>query len=760
MQSTAINTYYKKITRLISELHQEDFQNASAGHCMKITGLGINELEFLYDLLKDAYTHLDIYIISESNTGDRYISATKLIELRNKQNNPLLILIPSGSRTAAEDSYGNATFKEISLNGIEQKLAQSLIDEIPDEIADHIINDVINYLNPSDKEIIDYLIALEEARYAEKAVGNQLHHLSLIPDEILLGKKEKIRSRLNFNRENVELLSAFNKPLYDRISDLKLENDSVQKDIVDFLKNENDVKSSAEICESIHQKYQNLNFRNWPIPDLDFSHIKLIVNEIKSNDLKVEEGTNVLYAEQQKIAKLRVRFHTNPKPKDIKDLKSFKIILMAVNGGSGEEITVLRKIKNSNSNRSYRDATIELNTNNIEEGSYFIKVLAEDEHGNMLNANDEFKDSKIQKAWEAKKEEDDEIKKSSFPYKLTCDSEDFDYIIEEAIERDENQRKDKLNNVLQAYFKYRINALKNDEDFNIPEPSDFSNVWINDGKEKHSSTFHINYSDKHNYQINVSTKLRQIENIFLQNADSIGYVRSTLKGNKLAIGFENLEFVESSISEIVPKSLLKKRKELFESILNSNEDGNGIFETADIFNLKDSINEYIESYKKWTTKLNKQLANDTIELEEQTRLKEFLIELQMIYVARVKSKLPDGNKVEAIIVSPLHPLRLAWTAQLLEVFEDWERKTKEFSGHKDSWSEQLEDLFIGQLSPENNQQVLLDSNTQKSFNYSGELSFGWGLYLNMISKESKNGMTSISRQLQHYLRVDGHNNFD
>lgn len=753
MQSTAINTYYEKITHLIIELHEEDFQNATAGHCMKITGLGINELEFLYDLLKDAYTHLDIYIISEGANGDRYISATKLIELRNRQNRPLLILIPSNSRTAAEDSYGNATFKEISLNGIEKKLSQSLIDGIPDEISDNLINDVINYLNPDDKEIIDYLLALEQTKYHEKSIGNQLYHLSLIPDKILFDRKEKIRSRLNFNRENVELLSAFNKPLYDRISDLKLENDSIQKDIVDFLKNENEVKSSAEICQSIHHKYQNLNFKNWPIPDLDFSKIKLTVDEIKSNDLKVEEGVNVLYAEQQKVSKIRVRFHTNRKPNDIKDLKFFRIILMAVDGSSGEEVMVLRRIKNSSTNRPYRDATLELNTNIIEEGSYFIKILAEDEHGNMLNADDEFKDSKIQKAWETKKQEDEGIKKSSFPYKLTCDSEDFDYVIEEAIERDENQRKDKLNNVLQAYFKYRINDLKNDEGFNIPEPSDSSNFWINDGKEKHSSTFHINYSDKHNYQINVSTKLRQIENMFLQNADSIGYVRSTLKGNKLAIGFENLEFVESTLSEIVPKSLLRKRKVVFESILNSNEVGNGIFETADIFNLKESIKDYIESYTKWTTKLNKQLANDNIELTEQSKLKEFLVELQVIDVARVKSKLPDGNKVEALIVSPLHPLRLAWTLQLLEVFEDWERKTKEFPGHKDAWSDNLEDLFLGQLSPENNQQVLLDPITLKSFNYSGELSFGWGLYLSTRNNESKNGMTSVSRQLQHYFRL-------
>jgi hypothetical protein len=230
---------------------------------------------------------------------------------------------------------------------VEKKLVQSLKAEIPDEIADIIINDVLNYLTSSDKEIRDYLIALEEAEYSELAAGEQLHHLSLIPDGILLDKKEKIRARLNFNRENVELLSAFNKPLYDRLSDLKLDNDSIQKDIVDFLKNENEIKSSVEICQAIHNNYQNLNFKNWPIPELDFSKIKLVVDEVKSNSLKIEEGVNVLYAEQQQVAKLRVRFHTNPKPKDIIDLKSFRIILMSVNGGSGEEIMVLRKIKNT-----------------------------------------------------------------------------------------------------------------------------------------------------------------------------------------------------------------------------------------------------------------------------------------------------------------------------------------------------------------------------------------------------------------------------
>lgn len=754
MNTITINIYYQKIINLILELHKLDFENASAGHCMKITGLGVLELEYLWNVIKEKHKHLDLYIVSEDEkSDDRYISATKLIELRNKQDKPLLILIPSNSRTAAEDSYGNATFKEISLEGIETELVDKLIDEIPDDIYDVISTDIIDYLDPTNSQIIDYLIAISEANYDANAIGNNIFHLSLIPDNILLSHKEKIRSRLNFNRESVELLSAFNKPLYDRIADLRLENDSIQKDIVDFLKTEKEAKNAQDICESINNDYSNLNFSNWPIPDLDFTHIKLITDEIKSTDLKVEEGTNVLYAQESKIAKLKVRFRTNPNPKDIKDLKFFRIILMAVNGSNGEEITVLRKVKNSNSNRPYRDVTLELNPNIIEEGSYFIKVLAEDEHGNMLNADDEFRDYKIQKAWEQAKKDNPDTHKNSFPFKLTCDSEDFDYVIEDAIDRDENQRKDKLNNVLQAFLKYRTDALKSDEEFHIPEPSETSNLWINDGKEKHSSTFHINYSDKHNYQINISTKLRQIENKFLENSNSLGYVKCQLKSNKLAIGFEMLEFVTSELNEIAPKSLLKQRKEVFDAIVNSNENEDGIFETTNIFNHKEEIKKYVDSYTKWTSKLKTQLESDEIDLEEKTKLKEFLIELQMIDVSRVKSKLPDGSKVEALLISPLHPLRLAWIIQLIEVFEDWERKTKEFSGHKDSWSQNLADLFIGNLSPENNQLVLIEPNSQKSYNYSGELSFGWGLYLSTISQESKNGMTSISRQLQHYLRL-------
>ena len=107
---------------------------------MKIGGLGTPEMEYLWENLSSKYRHIDAFIVAEEyNNDDRYITATKLIELRNQESKPILVLIPSNSRTAAEDSYGNATFKEIKLEGIELKLKSKLLASIPGEFQKIII---------------------------------------------------------------------------------------------------------------------------------------------------------------------------------------------------------------------------------------------------------------------------------------------------------------------------------------------------------------------------------------------------------------------------------------------------------------------------------------------------------------------------------------------------------------------------------------------------------------------------------------------
>lgn len=756
MQMTVqINKYYQRIIDLILELYHDDLSKAIPGHCMKITGLGLSELEFLWDLIQKKYSNVTTFIVSDDFLTDkRFITATKLIELRNKQEAPLLVLIPSNSRTSAEDSYGNATFKEISLEGIEQRLKDQLIKDIPAEYGAILKNEILGYLNFNQIDaanVINYLLSLEENGYSKESIGNQLYLLDLIPDSALLNDNEKIRSRLKFNSESIELLSSFNKPLYDRIAELPLGPNSLQKDLVDFLKVENSAKSATELCYLIHSRYLKLNFANWPIPDLDFSQIKLFAEDIKSSDFSVEEGKLVLKARENSTSKVRVRITMSQSPNDIPGLAYFKIILMAVNGGSGEEIQILRKVKNSVSIRSYRDVTVDLNPNVIEEGSYFFKVLAEDEHGNILNSDDDFKDQRIQASWEEAKNNNSSILKSSFDFKLTCDTEDFDYLVEENPEREENQRKDKLNNVLQAFFKFRIEKLKSGMEPEMPMPSETSNIWITE-PTKHTSTFHINYSDRHNYQINLSSKLRLIEEAFLKNAENFGCVKTSLRSNSLALGFEKISFSVSEVNSIIPKEILKLRSEIFKRIKNSNEAEDGVLETADIFNFSDAIRIYIEKLSDWTAHLQKHILEEGIEEHEKTNIQDLLVEVQLLDLVKVKTKLPDGKPADAFLLSPLHPLRLAWWVQLLDVFNDWEKHTHDYPGYKEAWSKGLPNLFEGHMSPENNPLVLVEPGTFRAFHYSGELAYGWGLYLNVLTEESKNGMTSVSRQMKHYFR--------
>ncbi|MBC8645349.1 hypothetical protein H9W95_18940 [Flavobacterium lindanitolerans] len=181
-----------------------------------------------------------------------------------------------------------------------------------------------------------------------------------------------------------------------------------------------------------------------------------------------------------------------------------------------------------------------------------FKVLAEDELGNILNVNDNFYEDSIQRVWE---ENDCSVEsKKQLRYKLKCDSEDFDYFIDINTEKEETIRKDKLNNVLQAFFKYNIDSLRQGTALDSPISSDQSNIWLNDDKIKLSSVFHINYSNKHNYQIILSSKLRLIENEILNNSNHFGFVNVVISDNNTTPGLQNIEYTISSLTDIAPKN--------------------------------------------------------------------------------------------------------------------------------------------------------------------------------------------------------------
>ncbi len=750
--------YYQRLLSIVLIEYNEEFLNAKAGHCMKITGLALTELQFLCSEINKQYPNLKTYILSDTELGDLYISATKLIELRNDLSFPLLILIPSNSRTSAEDSYGNATFKNLAIQHLDEKLLIDLKKEVPVSVKNSVF-EVFDYLKPQRLRTIQYinfLLEIESKEWTIPSIGRALHHLFLIPDSALVENSQLIRQRLLYNIKSIEILGDFSHNIPQRIADLPIKPKSIQKEIVNFLRSENQIKNKSEICFAIADRFQQLDFTNWPILDMDTNYdLQIIFNKFTSKDLKTSEGDFKFTIPSGKSIKIRLQLSTKPAPNDFKELKNFHVVLMAIDGWS--QVLDIKKTKVTGTGKSERIINIDLSENLIEEGSYFFRVFGEDENGALLNTNNAFKDPNVEEEWLNKHKASPQLTRDDYQItnqlKYTSDSDDFYIKIGEAEELDVeySQRKDKLNNVLEAFFRFRIEELRKGNELNTPKPIDDSGVWLNETQSTLVATYHIKYSSGHNYQINISSKLRSLEKCLIKHRDSIGNIEAVLGNNPIEPTFQSLRFNTFSGNHLVSKKLLNLRKELFEAIANSAPNNEGVFETFDIFNHIVLAKNYIAEYQAWGAMLNEKLEQKDFTNEEQRLdVQNLLIELQNLDIITIKTKLPDGQDVIIKLISPLHPLRLAWFINLFDLYANWEERTQHTPSYNAAWFKNLENLFLGDLLPEIGMTVLADSFTFDFFQYIGELSFGWGIYSKPLFQE-KNVLSSVSRQLKIFV---------
>lgn len=748
--------YYEYIVDLVVDKYKDEFERAQKGHCIKITGLASEQVHSLLKRIRSDFKNLDSFILSDTNTDQAlYVSSSRLINFRNKEERPLIVLIPANSRTAAEDSYGNSTFKDINLERADDELANKLLKAAP-QATRALIEEVYNYLGGVNlTDWIDFLLAIDSSNWSREAVGDCLYLLGMIPDSLFGVEESKNRARLNFNSLSSEKLSDFNRSIFERLKELPLEKNTIQQQVVSFLKSANDLRNRKALVQLIADEYPDLNFSTWSIPDLNVKTVRLTVESLKSNEFKTIDGTKCLITSSGKAVKLKARVVTIPEVKTIQELAFFRVILMASNGLSGEFVQELKKIKNTNSKLAYKDLTVAIDPNLISEGSYFLKVLAEDENGVVLNSDDKFKDEAIERHWQELKAHDVGALKSSIERKLSSDSEDFYFTIteEDNIER-ESIRKDKLSNVFQAYFKFRIDLLKNGQEPTEPLPEDGTAQWIGQPSASTKATYHIRYNSKHDYQINLSSKLYHIERTFLKHASQLGQVKVTASNNPTQTELNSLKFsVSDLLTRLVPTTLLNARTELFTAISKSTPANDGVLFTTNLNDFYNLAITYIEELNKWTTEIREKFKNlQATNSDEAKELYELLLEMQAIDIVSLQTRLDDNRPLEVKLLAPMHPLRIAWTINLIDLFNGWEVKTINNTRYRKDWVNNLDNLFLGELTPGNNPLVIIDDVSKLPFQYSGELTYGWGLYIKSDESASiSNTLISVNRQIKTFL---------
>src|SRR5258708_39691208 len=113
-------------------------ERAGVGQRLRVTSLPTPVMERVCRELQ-ADSRWCARVLSDGTGTEAWqATATKLIELRNTLEQPLVVFIPQGLRTAAEDSLDIATFTELSLASIAVRLAEVLMLKLEKTLQDAV----------------------------------------------------------------------------------------------------------------------------------------------------------------------------------------------------------------------------------------------------------------------------------------------------------------------------------------------------------------------------------------------------------------------------------------------------------------------------------------------------------------------------------------------------------------------------------------------------------------------------------------------
>ena len=221
------NLYREELRRTIFEEFASDFAEAAAGTCMKLTGLPQEDLIALREMIVHAYPLLRVVVLTDGGFSANYsVTATKLIELRNMGREAILVLIPSALQTPAEDSYGNATFKDLSIDKIDDRILQKINAEIPKEICG-LVKEVCDFSHEASTiDHVNYLLSLRQRGWDTRGVGEEMNWIGLIPDTAVPADVAKWRTRLYYNRKCSGIITDFTSLVPDRVAKLPIRPES------------------------------------------------------------------------------------------------------------------------------------------------------------------------------------------------------------------------------------------------------------------------------------------------------------------------------------------------------------------------------------------------------------------------------------------------------------------------------------------------------------------------------------------------------
>ena len=488
-----------------------------------------------------------------------------------------------------------------------------------------------------------------------------------------------------------------------------------------------------------------------PLPDNhDIAEVQVVIQKIEINQAneiseEMPDKPKVVWGNAQSPTKIKLKFTTLPEPAELEELAFFRIDLMrSLSERDFTYISTLAKFKDSGSSRNYRTKTVSM-PSDLEEGSYFLRIIALDEEEYPLNVEEE--------ALEENRIHHQKIKSDTGVFFFTHSEENIASVENLMFPSQEDQtlpEADKVKSVVEHWLYAFINLRLQ----NISETQPITGTTGFRLKTSRGERLETVYETilkpvNKSLKICLPEKLAIIEQCILANPDQVDPLIVDIKNyGPLREGAITLTETLEGENDWIPASFRVKRAELFGAIQASAAEKKGIWETFDVYNYIELVRDYVEEYQHWLNKLLKKLKKiEELAPEDQEDLYEMIQVAQNLDLVQVKTLLPQQKIGTVYLQTPLHPVRMIWLLNLWDWYQQWEAELLEQEENHQAWVETLQEYLQTSLTPQNN--PLLINIEDRVYQYSGEAANGWGLYT--IIDQTQKAATDLNPQL-HFIK--------
>jgi len=657
------------------------------GHCMRVTDLDRDLMIRLCGGLRSRVPGATVVVLADAAlrqvAPEITVSSTKLVELRNplpddELRPPLLVFVPNDLRASAEDSFGVATFEEISIDGAYAELIEQLLAAVPAQIKSAIEATLVELRREGarwrfadDASVVCFLLTAQRNEFDSEAIGAALFELGLIPDFELLAVPDRAPARIARNRECVEQATWSSRSERARALELGLLDPAFSRQLGEFF-------SRVGLVDPREWTHQIVKDRaNWPlafhrwvfedggsnpdtifIGDLDLPDLPIVKDDNTDPRLAELIGHRILPISKTGLKKFSVSFRVDPQPAKVAGLSRF--VAEVVSRDNGPTGLRRRKAAWAKATDSGAVSFSSLGKVDWEEGWHFVRVYAETEDGDRIPLVDEAGDALAKGTSDTAGSHPNE---SDLFYVLTDDDVDVEPP-QRAVPREQS--------LTHALLQVQFRAVSQERDPDVITVS--GRAWVERharSKSVGSDTLEIKLGKEGKAHVIVSSLLADMERRFLADPEATNRLRLEI----LPTGSFNLSTNSFSWPDSEEcRRFVDARRELFQIIFGSDQ---LILQGANLMALRETAENYAGAYVDWLEAIMARASSIDPGISRQAleELRSALsIDTAMLVINDYR-----GQRREAVLLAPTHPLRITWHTTWAHLAHRWLQQARQVS---------------------------------------------------------------------------------